>query len=100
QIGTAIVHLYSSLTAIGSQSDVAGGALDSITTLLGSFSVPGVDFCVDTPDGSGDCTNTDPDALDANLVAAVRLLTKEYQTVGLGTCTNATNNPLVDCLCP
>lgn len=95
EVGSSMVHILASLTAVGSQSDIAGGALTDISTLLNSIAEV-YDFCDDSPDGSGDCTNTDPADFDADQVRAIRTFMAEDQDLGLGSC----SGDFTACLCP
>lgn len=94
EVGSSIVHIIASLSAIEGESNIADGALDDISTLLNSISEI-YDFCDDTPDGSGDCTNTDPSSFDANQLRAIRTFIGENDAIGLGSCTG----DFTACLC-
>lgn len=95
EVGSSLVHIIASLTAVGSESNIADGALTDISTLLNSISEV-YDFCDDTPDGSGNCTNTDPSSFDANQIRAIRTFVNENDAIGLGSC----NGDFTACLCP
>ncbi len=95
QVGVSLVHTLSSLTAVSSASTVGSEALTDITTLLDSVAEI-YDFCTDSPDGSGDCTNTTPASFDATQLRGIRTFIAEDAALGLGSCTGN----FVTCLCP
>lgn len=95
QIGSSIIHTYSSLMAIGDQDDVADGALNQIKALLNTVDAS-YDLCNDTPDGSGDCTNTDPADFNAADLRAIRTFVGESNAIGIGSCTG----DFAACACP
>ncbi len=94
EVGSSLVHVFASLKALDDVSGIGDGQLTSISTVLDAIDAA-ADFCDDTPDGSGNCQNTDPADFSPAELKIFRSFMNENAVIGLGSC----NGNVVTCVC-